>query len=248
MIFNYESPELISINILELVKRQRKINDKFPNPNRNSKYINVYDNMVGQISEEVFETKESINKNKEMPLPIKVQTNDSLEEFIDVLMYTGSLLIETATYFEIDIIDFLKHNDDYAYIHIYDTYKDNDFKEENRNIPTCENLIYTRRKIIDRKYHKPAKERPENYEINLIKSIIVGTFLPRKNDKDNNEDIYEEFKIPEFITNMNPYIQDVLFCYDDELNFSLARKYLIEDRINLLNELFENKNNKIANL
>ena len=105
MIFKYINDSQININMSEFLKGQKIINDKFPNPNRVGKFINDYDNMTGQIIEEVFETKEAISMNLEH---LEYQTNNSMEEFIDSFMFIGSLIIETTEYFNIDVDSFLK--------------------------------------------------------------------------------------------------------------------------------------------
>lgn len=242
IIFEYIDDKHIKINLKNFLEGQISINDKFPNPNRDSKFINVYDNMSGQIEEEIFECKEEIYKNNKFKK--SYQTNESIEEFVDIFMYIGSLIVETANYFDIDIFEFLKENN-FEKIDIIDTYVINSLFD--RNLPHDDFIAYIRRYIYDRKYHKDSNEKPDNYENNLLKLIIVSAFLPRKNE--NTITIYDpnkNSKIPEFIDNMNPYLQDLLFAYDNRTVTDSSRN--VKERIALLNSIINKKQNYINNL
>ena len=248
-IFNFKSEKLVSINLIELLKGQIPINNKFPNPNRGTKFVNVFDNMVGQIEEEIYETREAIYNNKKDPSHVTkdcYQDTNSLEEFIDSIMYTGSLIIETANTFNINIIEYLT-SIGFTEIDISDFYVPNYIEDKHRNYPNESYLSYMRRKIYDRKYHKPAGEKPEDYEKNFIIELIVSAFLPRQLDMDYASK-YEKYKIPPYIDNMNPYIQDVVFCYDNGWHSDDTRRSMIAYRINDLNTIIENKQKKISNL
>ena len=248
-IFVYKSNKLVGINLVEFLKGQIPINDKFPNPNRGTKFVNIFDNMVGQIEEEIYEIREVLYKNKHDPEHVtnnKYQDKESLEEFVDSIMYIGSLIIETANAFNINIIEFLKSNN-LTEISISDFYVPNNLDNKHRNYPNESFLSYMRRKIYDRKYHKPAGEKPGNYEERFIIELIVGAFYPRLNDMAFATK-YDKYKIPEYIDNMNPYIQDVVFCYDNGWNSDDVRQSMIVSRIMELNTIIKEKQEKIANL
>lgn len=248
-IFKYKSENVISIDILELIKRQILINDKFPNPNRDTKFINIYDNMAGQINEEIFETIEALKNNTIINkdyLGSKYQSHESLEEFIDTIMYIGSLIVESSISLEIDIESLLEKYK-LTEIDICDFYVPNNFKEYNRNKPNNDFLSYIRRKIYDRKYHKPCSLKPDNYEENIILYIIIGAFSPRINDV-SYAGRFEKYKIPGFIDNMNPYIQDVFFCYDNGTTTDDKRKNNIISRLKELNKIINEKQNFISSL
>jgi len=250
MIFEYNSAKNISINIKELLKGQLPINNKFPNPNRGNKFVNIFDNMVGQIEEEIFETRERLYINKLDPEYIEkniYQDEDSLEEFVDSIMYIGSLIIESANAFEIDLSEFLDKYNNLAKISISDFYVANDFVMAYRNFPNEQFLSFIRRKIYDRKYHKPASNKPDNYEEKFLINIIVGAFFPRKDDQAYATP-YDAYKIPKFIDNMNPYMQDVLFCYDNDWHSDETRTSMIVERVATLNKIINKKQNKIKNL
>jgi len=248
-IFNFKSEKLVTINIIELLRGQIPINNKFPNPNRGTKFVNIFDNMVGQIEEEIYETREALYINKHDPAHVSKDTyqdNNSLEEFIDSLMYIGSLIIETANAFDIDVIDYLE-SIDFTEINISDFYVPNNIDVYHRNYPNESFLSYMRRKIYDRKYHKPAGEKPDGYEKKFIIELIVSAFFPRLGDMDYAT-TFDKYKIPAYIDNMNPYIQDVVFCYDNGWHPDDTRRAMISYRINELNSIIEKKQNKIANL
>lgn len=248
-IFNYKTDKLISINIKELILGQLSINQKFPNPNEdNPSFVNLYDNMAGQIAEEVYETKESIYKNviKDNNIKPVYQSEESLEEFVDSIMYLGSLFIETAKYFKIDIIKFLEDNK-LSEVDIYDFYIANNIIYNKRNYPSVEFLSHIRRMIYDRKYHKAASAKVENYEENLLKSMIISSFYPRKDDMCYATK-FDYFKIPSFIDNINPFLQDILFCYDNGMHSDTVRQSLILPRVKELNKIIREKQEKITNL
>lgn len=239
-VFKFIDKKTILINMSEFLKAQKCINDKFPNPNRNSdRFVNDFDNMVGQIEEEIYETKESLYNNKITNEPY--QTEESIEEFLDAFMYLGSLIIETAEYFNIDLDKFLKKYN-LSLIYFKDTYIEDDCSS--RCMLHDDFLSYVRRKIIDRKYHKPAKEKPINYEEELLASLIVGGIKPRRSSK-----YYEKFTIPEFIDNFNPYMQDIFFCYDNMTRYNnTEREESIEERVEYINNILKRKQNFIINL
>jgi hypothetical protein len=245
-IFNIISNNQIQINMVEFIKGQIPINEKFPNPNRGSKFVNVFDNMVGQIEEEIYETKEALHKNVKFKSST-YQTNESLEEFVDSFMYIGSLLVEAANYFNVDINEILLE-EKLNYVNIYNNYvKDN---LNDRCIPHDEFLSHIRRKIYDRKYHKEAGQVPVNYDTKIIDSIIVGGLLPRIGDSDSSfHNKYLAYKIPKFVDNMNPFMQDLFFCYDNGFCKSDDERIkTIPKRISTLNDIINKKQNFISSL
>jgi len=232
MVFNLLNNHTVSINYLEFIQTQKKINEKFPNPNK--KFINMFDNMVGQIDEEIFECREAIYNNTKEGL---YQTSDSLEEFIDIFMYIGSLLCEIGDKLDFNIEDALvKYN--LTTIPIEDVYVMNNYYQD--DLPSGDWLTWVRRMIYNRKYHKKASNKPDNYEEILIKSIINGGFLS-KNQKNNS------FTCPIFIGNMNPFLNNVFFCYGDE-NVDSKRLSMIPDRIKELNSILNKKQSYILSL
>lgn len=232
MVFNLLNNHTVSINYLEFIQTQKKINEKFPNPNK--KFINMFDNMVGQIDEEIFECREAIYNNTKEGL---YQTSDSLEEFIDIFMYIGSLLCEIGDKLDFNIEDALvKYN--LTAIPIEDVYVMNNYYQD--DLPSGDWLTWVRRMIYNRKYHKKASNKPDNYEEILIKSIINGGFLS-KNQKNNS------FTCPIFIGNMNPFLNNVFFCYGDE-NVDSKRLSMIPDRIKELNSILNKKQSYILSL
>lgn len=251
-IFNFVNNEKIVINFEKLIDRQMLINDKFPNPNRKTEFINVFDNMTGQIMEEIYECKEELNKNiKNMDKQITsdYQTKESLEEFLDVFMYTGSLFCETVLYFNIDYIDFLRKNK-LSTLVISDSYIINNIITNNDI--GIDFIPALRRKIYDRKYHKTHSEKPENYENNLLKYMIAFTYLPKEGTKTTNgsktSNNLNNYLLPNYLNNLNNYMQDVFFCYDHGfIRTGDERLEKIKSRINLLNEIIDNKENYIIN-
>ena len=246
-IFEIKSEKQIIFNLKNFLINQRKINNHFPNPNRDRNYITVFDTMCGQISEEVYETKQQLKmnlRNIELINNNIYQTHDSIEEFVDSLMFIGSLLIETEIYYNLDLdklLDELK----LSYIKINNKYIENALYD--RNLPHDGFLSYIRRQIYDRKYHKPHTVKPDNYEENLIKFIIVSAFFPRHEDS-CAKNRYEYFEAPSFIDNLNPYLQDLLFCYDNNYHTEENRLDMIPERIKQINEIINAKQNYISNL
>ena len=231
MVFNFINNNSIMINYLEFIQTQKKINEKFPNPNK--KFINIFDNMVGQINEEIFECKEALYKNQ---MNHVYQDNDSIEEFIDAFMYIGSLLCEISNNLKFDLEEFLIKNK-LDKIIINNDYIDNNYIDN--DMPSSEFLAWVRRIIYNRKYHKKASNKPNNYEELLIKSILIGGFQP--------SNIKSPYACPKFISNLNPYLNNLLFCYGD-VNVDDKRIKMIPQRISQLNEILSNKQNYIINL
>lgn len=162
------------INFYNLVKNQIPINYKFPNPNRGSRVVDVYDSMAGQVLEEVHEYNNEVRTQQYINDKTK-----AYEELIDVIMYSGSLWIETSYalgYCKKDIEDFFNNNEifnDYNVVHADD---DKDTIYTN-GLLTAEWLGCSRRHIYDRKYHKPTPAKPDDYEKELLQFIIFNTLF-----------------------------------------------------------------------
>lgn len=168
-----------AINIEKLIEGQMPINRHFPNPNRDKPYVNVFDSMVGQISEERFEILEAFYNNDFL---------ESIKETIDMTMYIGSLICETMIYYHINPADFFaKYPECKEVVFSFNAsymLKEEGFIEYNGTIvpkvkclPSIDNLEFIRRQIYDRKYHKPHGEvEHPYYEENLIKLIIFTSF------------------------------------------------------------------------
>lgn len=239
----------VVIDFKELITRQMKINEKFPNPNRDSKYINVFDNMVGQINEEVYETNIELMKNIKNGY---LQTEESYEEFIDAFMYSASLFCETVIYFNVEPLEWLKKNN-LETLDIYDAYNGNAYFVFQRNVNE-ENkfrLDYTsvlRRKIYNRKYHKRANKKPVNYVNDLLKSIVVGSYMQPSGLQDIYYSLHlAEYYMPEYIDNFYKYMNNLFFCYDFGYNPTINKNMILE-RIDKLNEIIDGKEEFITNL
>lgn len=177
-LFIFENYHEVKFNYKNFINNQSQINKRFPNPLRDSgKYINVFDNMAGQILEEIYELNQEIRKNDW----VGEETEYLLEELADVIMYCGSLFCETANYFNIDIEDFFFKNPDYSEIKIL--YNPNE-KTMHFNLLNGEFIAVIRRYIYNRKYHKTASKKPTDYKEELLRKIIVYPFV-KNNDFKN---------------------------------------------------------------
>ena len=209
----------ITINVANIINNQRYINDKYPNPLRGGKFIDIFDNMSGQILEEVYENSMELydphNEDKDFNLAF-------LEELSDVLMYCGSLFIESCIAFnypenELDyILQPIKFEewDNYKYM--------GEYKISSNFIASL------RRKIYDRKYHKPHKEPEdmEEYHKNFLKSIITNCYGSGFVDlNDNGQRIGNNKNPGDIIAHLNGWVD-----------------------IPLLNEVMVNKQMKIISL
>jgi hypothetical protein len=235
----------IVINLEKLVDRQMLINQHFPNPNRDSKFINVFDNMAGQIIEEAYETEEAISLTSSWRRPMDITV---LEEFIDMFMYTGSLLCETFLYYDIDYIKWFRDEKANLLI-IDDKYLDNInnyLAEDSFSKVPLDFIPAIRRKIYDRKYHKPAEEKPENYESELLTYMIYYMYYPKKGLKRGSGLCVEKYMLPEYCSNLNEFLQKILFCYD--IHNDDERLKTIKERVFLLNNIIDKKENFITNL
>lgn len=157
----------LTFNFKNLIENQYPINIKFPNPNRGRKLIDIYDSMAGQVIEEIFEFNNERKECKDYGI-YELGSEKMWKEFVDILMYIGSLWIEVATSLNIDIEKFFKEND-YENIKIIDK---PDIVVGDVNSISGVFLGEIRRKIYDRKYHKPTPEKPVNYDYDLLNSII----------------------------------------------------------------------------
>lgn len=247
-IFTLINDSKIKINILQLLKNQKSINDRFPNPYRNDRYGVIYDTMSMQIIEEVGEYKDELYCNSSLRI---YQSDASLSEFLDVIMYFGSTLVETFVKFNIDVDEFFDNNPNFKEIIIEDNYVLNNISMNinKKNGVMYEapiytdHIAYTRRKIADRKYHKDPKPVDANYPEEIIKSIIGNTLFPSKCIKVNNESIYNnKYRLPEHLNNLYPVLMDIFFCYDGgNVKTNSERINNIPKRINTLNNLINDK-------
>lgn len=241
----------VIIDFKELVNRQFIINNKFPNPNRESKFINVFDNMIGQLNEEVYETNIELEKNKKNGY---FQSMESLEEFIDAFMYSASLFCETATYFNIETDSWLADNK-LANLIIYDPYNNNHYQAyrgiNHEIIKDNFYLDYTsvlRREIYDRKYHKPVPKKPTNYKYNFLKKIIYYSYMPPVGLSGiPYNPALVDYYLPIYVNNFYKYFVNTFFCYDAGYN-TVINTEMINNRINNLNMIIDKKENYIANL
>lgn len=224
-IFKVSNKDMIILDVKTLIEHQNNIIEKFPNPLEDGKFIYLFDNMVAQINEEIYELNEEIIK---CLYDVGNESDSMIEEACDVLMYIGSTICQIKKYFDLPDTSIisnilltkssinLKHEGEYQIINITE-------------------INSARRLIYDRKYHKPNTKKIDNYEIKLISEILFRLFNPST------------------IYNFSNFLNQYFYSYVDvnRNNDPLYEKYKLEylkSRVDRFNKILTNKYNTIINL